>query len=344
MRIVHCIFSLNTGGTETMLIDLLNEQSKSHRVTLIILNKSYEYHLLSQISSKIKVYTLNRTEGNRSIFPIIKLNFILFKLRPQVIHIHNHSFPKIILFKNKLIYTAHCLDIPTTYFNQIKHIVAISNAVKENILQRQICPITTITNGIPINSIKKKNQYSIDSSFKIIQVGRLDITYKGQDILIKAIELLRVQGFNNIQVDFIGTGKSEQLLKDLVHNLNLDHQINFLGLRDRNYIYNHLHEYHLMCHPSRSEGFGLTIAEGIAAKIPVLVSNADGPFEIIEHGKYGFAFQKENVEDCAKQIKNIIIHYNTVQQLCDSAYLHVKNSYSIEKTAKKYINLYHSLT
>ena len=41
MKIVHCIFSFNTGGAETMLIDIVNEQIKTQEVTIVIVNHIY---------------------------------------------------------------------------------------------------------------------------------------------------------------------------------------------------------------------------------------------------------------------------------------------------------------
>ncbi len=38
MKILHLVFSLNTGGAENMLIDIVNEQVKTHQIVLVIVN------------------------------------------------------------------------------------------------------------------------------------------------------------------------------------------------------------------------------------------------------------------------------------------------------------------
>ena len=72
MKIVHCIFSLKYGGAETLLIDVINEQSLNHSVSLIIINSEYDSELLKTINKNIKITFLNRVAKSRSLLPIIK--------------------------------------------------------------------------------------------------------------------------------------------------------------------------------------------------------------------------------------------------------------------------------
>jgi len=129
-------------------------------------------------------------------------------------------------------------------------------------------------------------------------------------------------------------------MKELAINLRIEDRVNFLGLRYRDYVYNNLCEYDLYLQPSRFEGFGLTVAEAMAAKVPVLVSDIDGPIEIIDNGKYGNYFKVGDVEDCANQILHIYNNYSDVCQKIESAYKRVVDNYSITQTAKRYIEEY----
>lgn len=56
MKIVHCIFSFNTGGAETMLIDIVNEQIKTQEVTVVIVNHIYHKELIAQLDKKYDSY------------------------------------------------------------------------------------------------------------------------------------------------------------------------------------------------------------------------------------------------------------------------------------------------
>lgn len=342
MRIVHFIFSFQTGGSETMLVDIINEQVRNNTITLIILNDQVNEQLLNQIDGRVKIIKIGRLEKSRNLMPVIRLNWHLFILHPDIIHCHSYSAAGVIFFKRNILLTAHTINIPVKYHNRYRKIFAISGAVKKDIEKRcNIKPIV-INNGIDIKKVKEKTDYNY-SIFKIVQVSRMDHEKKGQHILIEAMNILINQKWiSNIKIDFIGDGASFDYLERLVLDYKLEKQINFLGFRDREYIYEHLRDYNLLVQPSLYEGFGLTIVEGMAAKVPVLVSDIDGPAEVVQEGKFGWIFKSGSEVDCANQIFNIIQTTNsqTFFEKVEAAYEYANTSFSIENTAACYSNEY----
>lgn len=342
MKIIHCIWSFNTGGAETMLIDIANEQAKTQEVYVLIVNDSYQQFLIDRFSPEVKVILNKRKPNSRSLWPLIRLNRTLLRLRPDVIHIHNAKLPKVIipLVSHGLFLTVHALQIPLESVRHGMKLIAISEAVKEDVLCRGSYDITTIPNGIDVGAVKKRERHGLEGKMRIVQVAGLNAEKKGQDILIDAIALLKNRGMDCIEVDFIGEGISGEVLKALAQEKGIATQVHFLGLRDRDYIYSHLKDYDMMCHPSRYEGFGLTVAEGIAAMLPVLVSDEGGPYEIIERGRYGTSFKMESVEDCADKIEYIYANYLEVLNLTEDAYEHTQKHYSIKRMVESYLELY----
>jgi len=261
MKIVHIIFSLNTGGAETMLVDIINEQVKKEKVAIIIINDSINNANLNKINKDIDIVFIGRKEGSKNPIPIIKLNWFLLKLKPDVIHCHNHKAIQLIINRKNVVLTLHDVRIPTYNFKYYKKLFAISEAVKNDIEKRaNICHIV-VYNGIKIDDIKQKWNYEFDT-FKIVQVSRLEHEKKGQHILLQALKILiEEKSIKNITVDFIGEGNSLEYLQNIVKKNGLEKHVNFIGLRDREYIYNHLRDYNLLVQPSLFEGFGLTVAE-----------------------------------------------------------------------------------
>lgn len=345
MKICHLIFSFNTGGAETMLIDIVNEQVKTEQVYLGIINDSVDQRILSQIDSCVHIYRFNRTPGSRNPIPLIKLNFWLLSQHFDVIHTHNLGilpllFPRVSRVRFA---TVHALHVPLVHARRADCLFAISEAVRDDVLERlPSANVKVILNGIKVDTIQQRQvqHYTGDSLFRIVQVARLDAMTKGQDILIKAVAILKKVGINNIQVDFIGEGDSRTELEKLAVENSVVENVRFLGLRDRAYIYSHLKDYDLMCHPARYEGFGLVIAEAMAARVPVLVSDDGGPYELIHQGKYGFSFRMESAEDCAEKIKTIMLDYATAMDKVGIAYQYVIQQFSIEHMVQELLNAY----
>ncbi|GAB6011852.1 glycosyltransferase family 4 protein [Viscerimonas tarda] len=344
MKILHIIFSLNTGGSETMLIDILNEQVKSSdTVKLFIINAEYNKELIEKIDKRVTVTCFGRKKGVHELLPLIKLNYQVFRFHPQVIHFHEHSGIRCFPFNIwKTILTVHAMDLGTRELKKYDCICAISKAVQNDILTRADLNSVLVYNGINFSGIKAKKEKQNKGVFRIVQISRLDHKNKGQDILIKALHLIKLQHKDlNIKVDFIGEGASLSYLHELASQLELDDSINFIGLKNRDYIYTHLCEYDLLVQPSNYEGFGLTVVEGMAAKVPVLVSNIDGPIEVINNGEYGFYFKKAQPKDCAKKIREIIeLDEKEIQNLTEKAYIYALKNFDIKTTAQEYLELY----
>lgn len=342
MIIFHIIFTLNIGGAETLLVDIINEQCKTDNVSICIIDDSFHPGLLMNIDRRVRVIKLGRKSGSRSLLPFIKLNYLIIAHKPDIIHIHNWQTPLILLPWIRPFFTVHGLDRPDTYFKRIKGFIAISEAVKADILNKGSYPVAVIPNGIVVDKIHQKRSLIIEKEFKIVQVGRLKSELKGQDILIEAIAVLRDLGMDNIYVDFIGDGESKDALTTLIEKFGLSDRIHFLGEMGRDQIYDSLCQYNLLCQPSRKEGFGLTVAESMIAKVPVLVSNTGGPYEIIEKGRLGYCFVSGDSMSCAKAIQKIINEYGCQEMthIIECAFNKAYQEYSIENTVQLYKEYY----
>ena len=79
----------------------------------------------------------------------------------------------------------------------------------------------------------------------------------------------------------------------------------------------------------------------MAAKVPVIVSNIEGPMEVIGNGKYGYYFKTEDVEDLANKIELVLNTDNS--SMTEKAYNHVTNTYGINITAEHYIKEYRKI-
>ena len=184
-----------------------------------------------------------------------------------------------------------------------------------------------------------------DVIFRVVVVSRLAHKIKGQHLVIEAINRLNKKGIKNIHLDLIGDGASQDFLQELTRKYNLEDSINFLGLKSREFVFNNLKNYDLLVQPSIYEGFGLTVVEAMLAKVPVLVSENDGPIEIIQSGKFGYYFTLESIEDLVSEIELILRDYSSKQMIekVDDAYNYAKNTFDITRTAERYFLEYKTI-
>lgn len=347
MNIIHITFGFGLGGIETMLHNIANEQVKlGHEIHIVVINDIVNQELKNTLNPKIHFHCLMRKVGSKNPLFIFRLNWLLYQLHPNVIHLHYSSIASYILLrclKSKLCVTQHdiCFAKDAKHLHQCKKIFSISHAVHTDVLNHTGLNSFVVLNGIDIKAIKINDNRNNDK-LRIVQVSRLLHEKKGQHILIQAIANLVNKGYHNLSLDLIGDGESMIFLIKMTDKLNIASYVNFLGAKDQSFIFEHLCDYDLYVQPSIYEGFGLTVAESMAAKVPVLVSENQGPLEIIDNGKYGYYFKNQDVEDCASKIEMFLKHKNDPSMI-SSAYQRVASLYNVKNTARKYLELYETL-
>ncbi len=337
---------METGGSQILAVDLLNEFCSAHDMSLIIINNKYNDRLLEQLDKRVTIYHIDRNEGSRNPFPILRLNWMLSRIRPDIIHCHEPNLGKIIrLSQPRLLYTVHDVGIPVACYNLYHGLVAISNAVHEDVVSKSGYPVNTVFNGVCFKSYRQRQSYSLGKGevIRLVQVSRLFHEKKGQHILLQAMDrLIHQYGIRHISLDLVGSGDSHDYLQGLIDAFGLKEYVRLTGEKDRGWLFAHLREYHVLVQPSLYEGFGLTILEGFAAGLPVLASDIDGPAEIAGQMPGGFLFRSGDAGDCARAILDMLGLYYSGEiegKIRDTLPL-AQQKYSIESCASEYLTEY----
>ena len=104
---------------------------------------------------------------------------------------------------------------------------------------------------------------------------------KDQITLIKAIELLILDGINDIQLKLIGTGKTLDLCKKFVKDHNLSEFVIFEKERAHNLINSFYNEIDLFVLPSYYEALGCVYLESWSTNTPFIAIKCQGISELI---------------------------------------------------------------
>lgn len=327
-----------------MLVDIANEQALTTDVTLVLGNAVLDSSVLKGLSSRVKVIFIGRPPGSRNPWYVLKLVHTLKKLNPDIVHAHQESFFKVAkLLSVPKVLTVHDTNKKLLSVSEYDAVYSISEAVRLDIQTKYPhCLTIVVHNGIRFSMIPQKTRYG-HRPFRIVQISRLYHDKKGQDILLHGLRHVhKIMGEGSATVDFIGEGTSRGYLSELAEQLGVEKWCRFLGLQPRSAIYEQLQSYDLLVQPSRYEGFGLTVVEAMAARVPVLVSDIEGPMEIIDNGKYGYFFRTGDCIDCGDKIVNIM---KDSQRENFSEVLHgnaeyAKSRFDVANTARKYLEEY----
>jgi glycosyltransferase involved in cell wall biosynthesis len=204
--------------------------------------------------------------------------------------------------------------------------------------------------GIDVEKFKPKSKVLENPPDQIIigTVKKLTSKY-GIDVLIKAFNELITSVQNNspetvgkLKLVIAGKGPDKQKLEKLVHKLGLDNKVTFLGFIDHAKVPDLLNTFDVYVALSRddSESFGVAILEANSCGVPVVVTDADGPYEVTIEGETGFIVPKENVELAADALEKLVLNKNLRQRMGEEGRKHVLKNYSWERSLDIMIEAY----
>ena len=340
-RILHVVWSFNTGGIETMLVNIANNQCKNHEVGIIVVNLSYDDNLISTLSENVQVFFINRPKASKSPLYYLKLNVIYRKFAPDVVHFHQLSLAKIFVKRknDKWFFTQHCVPNAFVPNNNITTYIAISQCVKEGVLS--LSPIDNCTvcyNGVDFTRIVEKKEWNDGTQpYRIITAARLDTKIKGQDIIIRAIHQLPDDLRKKCVVDIYGEGSDRHLLEQMIKQYGLEEYVHLKGNISNRQLLTLLKDYDLSIHASRIEGFGLSAVESMGCGLPVILSEVLGHIEICPER---ISFVPNDAMDLAQKITYCINNYSRVVEFSHRNKEYVRSKFSIQKMVEELNDIY----
>ena len=327
-KIGFCIDSLEMGGAEKLLVDIIEllYSTNKYEIYLLTKNESNSY-FYEQIKEKIKYYYLisrqneekNKKYGNfgKILNSIIKRkNFKNFSSHVEIlIDFLDGDFCKFIKKeknKKKIIWlhseyeylkNNKKIEKKLKYYNLI---VTITNEMyfllKNNYNDKDVRKIYNYIDFEKINTklLENNEKHSLKEKEYFLTVTRLNEEHKDITTLLKAFK--EYKGKEKLYI--IGDGKSREELEKLTKDLEIEDKVEFLGMKLNPYIYMKRAKTFILS--SKGEGFGLVIAEVLFCGTKVIASDCNyGPREILLNGEIGELFQVGNVEELVKKIENI---------------------------------------
>lgn len=102
-----------------------------------------------------------------------------------------------------------------------------------------------------------------NSILNIVTVAAVDVLYKGQQYVIKALSKLKKMGIDNFHYYLVGGG-DKSYLERLARNYGIENQIHFLGIIPHSKIFETLDKMHIYIQPSLQEGLPRSVVEAMS--------------------------------------------------------------------------------
>lgn len=357
MKILHIITSLELGGAEKLLSELIPLQKRTgYDVDLMILSDVNPVFKKDIIERGINVF-VSKYNSKKSPMNILDIAKKIQEGNYDIVHthlVHSQYWTRMarLLDKNrkrKYITTEHSTSnrrrgsiifkkIDKFIFMGYDKIVSISDATEKSLKEwigGSEDRYTVITNGIDLKRFIDakpihRDEIGIDEDdIFLIMVSRFQKA-KNQKGVVEALNYLP----EKYKLIFAGDGILEDEVKNFVKEENLENRIRFLGLRKD--IPSLFKGADIIIQFSFFEGFGITAVEGMAAGKPVIASDVPGLAEVVKGA--GLLCP---VDD-SKKLAEIILSledknfYQEVKEKC----LVRSKKFTIENSAEEYLKLY----
>src|SRR5215213_8824341 len=216
-------------------------------------------------------------------------------------------------------------------------VIAVSQAVAESLRRNGViepAKITVVHNGIDTDRFHRSVARGGDLPMLVGTVGHL-APIKGHDVFLRAAALISARR-RGVHFIVIGEDKSPQMnyrrsLESLVVELGLSDIVTMPGWQDD--IPAVLSSLTLFVSAARSEPFGLSIVEAMAAGLPIVATASEGASEIIEDGLSGKLVPVGDAEALAEAIDDLLDDPLERSRLGRNALLAARQRYSLARMA-----------
>ena len=142
---------------------------------------------------------------------------------------------------------------------------------------------------LPQMSYKKPKNKNIKDHMILGTIGVLDIKYKGQEYVFRAIKELKKHN-RNIKYSLVGSG-DKQMLQSKALKLGIEDSIEIIGVLSHEEIFKWLESIDIYIQPSTTEGMPRGLIEAMSASKVCCASNVGGMPELLD-GKFIFTSKK----------------------------------------------------
>jgi len=339
IRILHIINSLDIGGNERFVLQLLAflPRERFHQEVCVPDRGKDATRDLERECERLRIgFTMIRAVGNLDARVFVKLKRLLTRGRYDIVHTHliysqiygrlaaAAAGAKCVVSSEQNIYKVKARPpfrwVERRLSGLTDRVIACSSEVREHLVRKVgINPfkVVVVPNAVDTNvffpigkqsplfeKVKSaRRELGIEDGDVVIgSVGHM-ARQKGQKHLVAAIPEVQLK-YPRAKFVFVGKGKLRRDLREQARALGVEEAVRFAGIRKDIPIV--LNCFDVFVLPSLWEGFGTAIVEALACGVPVVATRVGGIPEVIEHGADGLLVPAGLARPLAQSIVRIL--------------------------------------
>lgn len=306
-----------------ILPSILNEQ-KDNKI-----KKVYYKILLEYFPSFLRKKYIKKNYDIEISFNYLIPTFLLSKKTKTIAWLHGDIYD----LNNKKRYK----KLQRKSLKNVDKIVAISNNTLDsvkNVYPEYTSKTTLVNNGFNINKIiDKANEFNVENKEKqLLFLNRFDDN-KNPLFAIEVAKELHKKG-NKFKLIFIGKGKLEGKIREIIDKDNLQEYIEVVGYQKNPYPY--IKNSHIVLGCSKSEGFPTIFVESIILGKPFVTTNVGGVLEISDNEKCGYI--ANDFDDYVEKVEKLLKDDKLYNKFSNHGIKHAEE-FTLEKQIEKIENL-----
>lgn len=198
--------------------------------------------------------------------------------------------------------------------NEAQSIRVVSQRLKDELKDEFLLPDEKI-NILPIfidqSGIIAKDDYRSGIPFVFVWVGRL-VEVKNAELAIKAIKLLKDESFK-VVLNIVGSGPCQNKLENLVKDLDVVDQVNFVGQVFNVGSYYQNADTFLLT--SNREGWGMAVVEAASYGLPIIMTDVGLAGDVVKDNISGLIVPVGDTKALMTAMKKVIIDVDLREKL-----------------------------
>lgn len=352
MRIAHVVDSMEMGGAETLvsqMCQLQREQGHEPRV--------YAVAALGALGERMRAngFVVQANVGRH--LPDASINFfrIFRSLRPDVVHLHNPTptiyagpaarlagVASVVSTRHSLVAPPRNLTMERKYRIAAKFcdwIVGICDATTNNIREAGSAPdkkIVRVYNGaVPIVRVPNE-RCPAKTGFTLLYVGRLE-QVKNLPFLLNSFRAA-VSVLPELQLWMVGDGTERKRLEEMCSALGLQRNVTFWGQQLDVAPFFSAGDAFVMC--STSEGLPMALLQALSSRLPAVVTEVGGMFEVVQLANAGIGVPLTDTEAMTAAILRLATRPDERERFAANAETAFVSHFTLPVMVEAYMQLY----